>query len=169
MSTAPTIIDASGNSTGATLRVLKPDSISNEEVVTYLIQAFSDATATTAVGQAVTGVNTVPANNGSSLASPYIFLYPYLKAAQLWFKVTVVVGKDSSASSLISTPVVVGEPLAAGNQSWLGGCRPLPLMSCMLFLLVAHQTGQSFQSISSCCPTQLCTCMPVSHHPCRHS
>lgn len=45
ISSSPTIIDGSGDTSGATLRVLRPDDMSDDAVATYLMQAYSDADA----------------------------------------------------------------------------------------------------------------------------
>ena len=43
------ILEATGDTSGATLQVLRPDNVSDDAVATYLIQAYSDAGATTKV------------------------------------------------------------------------------------------------------------------------
>lgn len=97
-----------GSATGATLLVVKPDSVSNNDVVSYLIQAYSDAEATEKVGIEVKGVNRADGADGSE-DKPLEFFVPYTTPAQLTFIVTADAGTTRSMPSLASTPVVVGE------------------------------------------------------------
>ena len=50
ISSSATIVGGSGDTSGATLRVLRPDNMSDDAVATYLIQAYSDADASIEVG-----------------------------------------------------------------------------------------------------------------------
>ena len=50
VSSSATIVGGSGDTSGATLRVLRPDNMSDDAVATYLIQAYSDADASIKVG-----------------------------------------------------------------------------------------------------------------------
>ena len=51
VSTRPTIVGASGDTSGATLRVVRPGTMPDDAVATYLIQAYSDAEGTAKVGE----------------------------------------------------------------------------------------------------------------------
>ena len=106
LATTPQIVAATGSATGATLQVTKPSSISNEDVVSYLIQAYSDAGATSPVGEPVKGTNSLPPG-GPLLA----FFYSHPRPAFLWFKVTVDAGTTQSVASNV-LGAVVGERLA---------------------------------------------------------
>ena len=50
ISTAASIIDGTGDTSGATLQVLRPESMADDAVATYLIQAYSDENGNTKVG-----------------------------------------------------------------------------------------------------------------------
>ncbi len=50
ISSSATIVGGSGDTSGATLRVMRPDNMSDDAVATYLIQAYADDKATTKVG-----------------------------------------------------------------------------------------------------------------------
>ena len=51
ISSSPTIVGGSGDTSGATLQVQRPGNMSDDAVATYLIQAFSDADGKTKVGR----------------------------------------------------------------------------------------------------------------------
>lgn len=103
---SPTIVGLSGNVTGATLLVQAPTSVSDTELVSYMIQPYSDASGTTPVGKEVKGV----ALNGDGTAgSPFDFFVPWPTAGELWFKVTVVMGSVRGNSSALAGSIVVGE------------------------------------------------------------
>lgn len=53
VSTTPSIRAGSGSAAGAVLEVLRPDTVSDDDKVTYLIQAFSDVAGTVKVGHRV--------------------------------------------------------------------------------------------------------------------
>ncbi|PRW20837.1 Ig-like domain repeat [Chlorella sorokiniana] len=110
VSSSPTIIGGSGDASGATLRSLRPDNMSDDAVATYLIQAYSDAAATTKVGTEVRGNNTATGADGKAAGTAFVFPYPWTTGSQLWFKVTVVVGGTRSPSSGTYGPIVVGTP-----------------------------------------------------------
>lgn len=55
ISSAAFIAESAGDTSGATLQVMRPDNMSDDAVATYLIQAYSDAGATTKVGSAALG------------------------------------------------------------------------------------------------------------------
>ena len=50
MSSRPAIVGTSGDTSGATVRVARPDTMPDDAVATYLIQAYSDAQGTAKVG-----------------------------------------------------------------------------------------------------------------------
>ena len=50
ISSSPGITSATGDTSGATLRVLRPDTMADDAVATYLIQAYSDEKGNTKVG-----------------------------------------------------------------------------------------------------------------------
>jgi len=50
ISSSPTVVGVVGDASGATLRVMRPDNMSDDAVATYLIQAYADDKATTKVG-----------------------------------------------------------------------------------------------------------------------
>lgn len=50
VSSQPTIVGTSGGLSGASLRVVRPATMPDDAVATYLIQAYSDAAGTTKVG-----------------------------------------------------------------------------------------------------------------------
>ncbi|PRW20918.1 fibronectin type III domain-containing [Chlorella sorokiniana] len=121
VSTRPAILDASGDTSGATLRVTRPDTLPDDAVATYLIQAFSDAEGTSKVGSEVRGNNTADGADGKQASSAFAFPYPYTTGAQLYFTVAVVVGTTRSNASLVYGPVVVGTPATPRLASPLGG------------------------------------------------
>lgn len=51
ISSSATIVGGSGDTSGATLRVMRPDNMSDDAVATYLIQAYSDDKGTAKVGR----------------------------------------------------------------------------------------------------------------------
>lgn len=57
------------------------------------------------------GNNTADGADGKAAASAYVFHYPFTTGAQLYFRVTVVVGGTRSDPSEKWGPVVVGELL----------------------------------------------------------
>ena len=62
IATTASILSGSGDTSGATLQVLRPDNMSDDAVATYLIQAYSDAGATTKVGCERAGLTGVVAD-----------------------------------------------------------------------------------------------------------
>ena len=53
ISTTPSISSISGDTSGATLRVMRPGTMADDAVASYVIQAYTDAEASTKVGHAL--------------------------------------------------------------------------------------------------------------------
>lgn len=107
----PAISTVIGQPGGALLKVNRPTTISNEDVVSYLIQAYADNAGTqgAAVGKEVKGVNTKTGATGEA-GNELEFVYPYPMPAKLWFVVTMDAGTTRSNPSTPIGPITVGEP-----------------------------------------------------------
>lgn len=79
------------------------------------------------VGSEVRGNNSRSGADGKSQDKAFVFRYPYASAAELWFKVTVVVGTTRSDASMVapqsSDGVVVGKMCSRSSSM---GCDRSP-------------------------------------------
>ena len=109
--------------------------------------------AITQVGSEVRGNNTAAGADGKERA--FVFRYPYTSAAELWFKVTVVVGSTRSDASVITTrSAVVGEcdRLFCGRQVGCGWVFWAGLRHSFGFGALPWHEGRKH----GCCNVQAC-------------